>query len=1304
MGKKICFLLMLAVSLLALPIQAQKVFTTKSLVPSELKAVDNFMSLKLKKNSVSLSEDMKPMGARKAPRRVASVDELSGDFMLVSSYYVYQNGLNPASPAQGATPISISKIDDTTIAISGFTSGATELIKATVDVTSSTISIEQGQTLLETTYGPVLLDNAQGDGPITGTISEDGTIYLYSLWYDVIGGDGQYAGNLWSGKIYFSYIAPVSGKMTWIDNNSEERSVSVYVEQSNPKTATVYNFGGFETAVDFSLKADSIFTVTDQLVVKNNNGDFYVYGFTEDESELATLVGTGTEKALAFGSSWTMLSPSTGYWFYLQKPATITLNENYKFDYPVIPDVAAMPANPTIIKVDGYNEVSDYGSVVVNVPVTDTYGNDLLESKLYYQFYSDVDGNIQPIVLPATKYKNLSEDLTLIPYTLDDNFDFQMTQGNKVVYLNFPFDYDRIGVKSVYKGGNSSNETEIQWFTMRIKELPYVNALNTEALFSDFTVIDANHDNSTWAYNADNTAAAYSYNSSNDGDDWLISRPIRLEAGKSYRIALDARNRNYDERFEVKMGLEPSVDGMTSEVIPATVVGSAENSTFENQMVTVPETGYYYIGIHAISDRNMFQLFVNNFVVEAGLNPAAPAAVNDLTVVPAEGKLETTISFTAPTQTAGGEALTSITKIDVLRDKEVIASLTDVTPGAPVQYVDHASNLSLGYHTYQVVAYNDAGAGMKSDEKTVFLSLIYDVPVSFDLMKQSVFNLFQVIDANSDNKTWAWDESYGTYYNYGPNAADDYLISAPVKLEAGKKYIVAVKASSASTSYQEAFRVLIGKESTVEGLNTVVADTTWVGTTDFTNYETEFTVTEGGNYHVAIHGISPSNMWRLNIARLALEKSAEPTAPAAVADLTVTSGAQGALEATVRFTAPTKAIDGTNLTSDMSVNILRSDSIVATLENVSPGTAQSWTERNLEQGMTYIYQVVASNAYGAGLKSETVSVYVGVDAPAAVTNLMAIDNASSVDFDWLPVNTVGANGGYVDPATVNYELWSFKVVQTPYGSSLAYDEKLADVVGKTGYSYAMNTDEGEQDFKIWGVMPVNAAGKGGYAIATMLVGAPYDLPFAENFAEGSFHYVWDYSDNAGLYVSNESSDDDGKALILTAMNEPGVVSLYTGKLSLKNAANPVLLFDVKSSSLTKMSVVANEPTWLVSHPVKEEIPVSSEYTTIQVPLSSLKDSRYIQLGFNVDCVNATTKEYSYVTYQYETHYGDLLMIDNVRIVDQNDGGETSVSTLGNQDARMTVYTIDGKLVNRQATSLNGLKGAYIINNKKVILK
>ena len=1197
------------------------------------------------------------IAAYKSPRKIAAVDELVGDFMLVSTYLEYgEEGWEYATPAAGATPISIAKVDDTTISISGFTSDATEAITATIDVETSTISIPVGQTLRETDYGPIVLGNAQGDEPLTGSIATDGSVYIQGIWFDEIGGDGQYAGYLWT-HYYYSYITPSNGTMSW-GEGADAKSHPVYIEQYDAKTVTVYNFAGFETAIDVTMKEDKTFVIEEQLMFNSSSyGSVYTTGILVQNGKyyLDDFTGTISANALVGDGTWALYSPTKGSLFNLSDPATITLTDG-EFQYPVIPDVAATPANPEILEVSPYDAGKGFGHVVADIPTVDVNGNDLSESKLFYQFFSDVEGDIQPIVYTASLYENLDEDLTIIPYTLDDDYDFDVTDGKKLVYLNFPFDYDRIGVKSIYTGGGETNETEIQWLTIKedkpvIDVLPYENALNTEALFGEFTVLDVNGDGKTWGFDATNKFAAYSYSSNNAADDWFVSPAIKLEAGKAYHIALDAANYGYPERFEVKLGKELSADALTTEVIPATDVTEKDFITYENEQVTVPETGYYYIGIHAISDPDEFKLFVKNFVVEAGLDPAAPAAVDNFNVAAADGVLEATISFNAPTKTIGGQNLDDLDGIIVKRDGNVIKDLKDVTPGVSYEYVDNADDLTMGNHTYQVIAYNAAGSGAKSEEKTVFLSAVLSVPTTFDLTKKDVFEIFQVIDANDDEKTWKWSESYGTYYSYSSSlAADDYLVSAPVKFEAGKSYRVVVTANCADADYPEAFRVLVGKEATVAGLNTLIADTTWVATEEAESNEAEFTATEDGTYYVAIQAVSPANMWRLNISSLAIVKGAEPTAPAAVTEFAAVAGEKGALEVNVSFNAPAKAVNGTDLTDNLTINVLRDGEVVKTFEAAAPGSSLNWKDENVEQSKTYVYQVVASNASGAGLKSDKVSVYVGFDVPADLANLTATDNATSIKFAWDKVGEVGATGGYVNPAAVDYEVWSLKIVESMFGQSLDYDQLLASETDKDNYVLAENTDEGEQNYKYWAVQPVNVAGVGTPAVASMLVGAPYTLPFFESFTGSAFHYIWDYSSNAGIFVSEESSDDDAVALQLTALDEPGTVDIFTGKVSLKNAANPTLLFDVKSATISKISVIGSVEGGAFTA-IKADAPVTSEYTTIKVPLNDLKDARFVQLGFSADFANATIEDIDWETYEYVYTWGDLLNIDNIRIVD-----------------------------------------------------
>lgn len=765
-----------------------------------------------------------------------------------------------------------------------------------------------------------------------------------------------------------------------------------------------------------------------------------------------------------------------------------------------------------------------------------------------------------------------------------------------------------------------------------IDELPYNNALNTSALFKEFKVIDANNDGKTWAFDASNNAAAYSYSSTSAANDWLVSPAIKLEAGKTYRIALDAANYGYPERFEVKLGTEISAAAFTKSVIDATDVMEKTFNTYENALVTVAETGYYYVGIHAISDADEFKLFVTNFVVEAGAEATSPDAVTNFDVIATENKLEATVSFNAPTKAVNGTDLTSnLTKIEILRDGEVIKTLENVAPGAAQSYVDN-DNLTMGNHTYQVIPYNEAGKGVKSEEKTVFLSAEITVPTTFDLSKKDVFEFFQVIDANEDDKTWSWGASYGTSCTYNSSlSADDYLVSPAIKLEAGKNYNIIIKARN--LGYPERFEVKAGKVASVEGLNITAIQPTIVENGELDDFEGEFSVAEGGLYFLAIHSISDPDMFRLIVDKFTIEQGASADAPAVVENFVAAPGAEGAIEANISFKAPSKAINGNALTEALTkVEILRDDAVVKTLENVALGSAQNWKDENVEQGKTYVYQVIPYNEAGRGTKSEKQSVFIGVDVPADITGISVLDQQTKVTLNWDAV-TVGQNGGYVNPAQVEYIIWSTAWVEGWLGEELALDEKLDSVFATTYTLNWANTDEGTQDYTYWGLQPRNAAGEGDASVASLLTGAPYELPFTETFAGKSFHSLWDY-DNVSLYIYNGSSDGDEVALNLQPGDEVGEGYLLSGKINLNNAINPTLLFDGFSDAAGKLSIIGfkpdNQPQVLLA-----EVPFTNQFSTVKVPLASIKDARYNRVAFFANFVNAT----------------DSFIIDNIRIVD-----------------------------------------------------
>jgi hypothetical protein len=803
-------------------------------------------------------------------------------------------------------------------------------------------------------------------------------------------------------------------------------------------------------------------------------------------------------------------------------------------------------------------------------------------------------------------------------------------------------------------------------------------------------------------------------------------------------------------------------------VLAATQVASKEFATYENETVEVAETGYYHFGIHAISDADEWRLMVKNFLVEAGAEPTAPAAVTDFAVAQTPNVLEAVVSFKAPTKTVAGDDLTDLTKIDVLRDGNVINSISPsinwvaadqgyensqditsidfgagltaalaqndasthprywandkslrlydknsmtisggvikkvvftfvsssnnklaaeglvvdgatgtwtgsaneiaftatggkafiqkieieyegtLTPGAEYSYTDNAEDLTIGTHVYQVIPYNTSGIGVKSEEKSIFISVSLEAPYTFDF-SQNLLDLFNVIDNNEDGKTWLWSSSNGAYYPYhGTNAADDYLITLPFNLKAGKRYNVIVNAKG-SASYPERFEVKAGKEATVAGLTEQVIAPTDLNTGEFDDYEGVFAPEEDGLYYFAIHAISDANMFNLCVQTLAIELAPELTAPAAVADLTATPGAEGALEATLAFTAPSKDIKGDALTGNVDVKIYRDNELVNTLEGVAAGAAASWKDTEVENGTTYTYYVVAANESGDGLKSEKVKVFVGEDAFGTVENIQITGStASTISFSWDPVT--GANGGYVNAAAAKYAIVSTHVETVLFWQVLVIDEILATVTGETSATVNYDVNAGDQGYKYFGVLAYKedaelpAVGDeyaGGYTYA--LVGAPYELPMFESFTGKTMHYLWD--SNAQLIVDEVSSDDDGVAVDLLA-DEAGIVTFESGKININGTANPTLLFNAKSPNISKLYVYASKNGGEMS-PVAE-LDLTEDYQTFKVSLANLaNNANYVQFAL----VAQYTTPYTVDDEGNLVDLGDYYTLDEIRVMD-----------------------------------------------------
>ena len=262
-------------------------------------------------------------------------------------------------------------------------------------------------------------------------------------------------------------------------------------------------------------------------------------------------------------------------------------------------------------------------------------------------------------------------------------------------------------------------------------ELPYDVVLNSEESLDLFTIIDANEDGRAWYYYSYYGCAYNSYNASLASDDYLITPPLQLKAGKNYTFSTEVSAGSYLERFEVLIGKGAAPALLTQTIIEPEEISGISYNTPElyEETFSVEEDGNYYIAIHKISDADQWWMGVHSISVAAELT-AESVKEPRLGVQPDPyGAENAVITVTAPGYTMGGAKLTeNLSKVNVYRDGVVIKSFENVAPEDIKVFKDY---VTAGSYSYTAVAFDQNGdAGKKSDKVTKSIGL--DVPAATD--------------------------------------------------------------------------------------------------------------------------------------------------------------------------------------------------------------------------------------------------------------------------------------------------------------------------------------------------------------------------------------------------------------------------------------------------------------------------------------------------------------------------------------------------------------------------------------------
>ncbi len=603
--------------------------------------------------------------------------------------------------------------------------------------------------------------------------------------------------------------------------------------------------------------------------------------------------------------------------------------------------------------------------------------------------------------------------------------------------------------------------------------------------------------------------------------------------------------------------------------------------------------------------------------VKAYAGEDTPMPVSNLNVDIADNG-KATLTWDAPTAGANGGYLNvSTLTYKVERSGEVVAeNLTATT------YVDQLP-ASMAAHQWTVTAYSREKASKPVSSDKILFGDALELPYAQTFDSESSLDVFTIVNVNEDDRTWIYDISENKLqYPYSSTKdADDYAFTPPLNLTNERMILVEVNAYSYSTTWPETLELTVGP-TTDPADQTVILPATVLNWAVAKPMRAYFKVPTSGTYYVGIHAVSQADSYYLMVSDIKVEEGPAFDAPLAVSDAVATPGANGALNATLTFKAPTKSFDGKDLTGDVKVTAMRDGEVVGET-TLAPGASGSIVDNNAVNGVNN-YVLLSSNAAGDGDKVE-VSCRCGEDAPSYVKNVKfttSPDNISTT-LSW-EAPTEGMNGGYVDPSKLTYTIY--------IPSEDGYNVEFVDET--TELSYDIMIDEETLQAYSFYVTAKNQVGESDLMGSIVMLGTPYQLPFEEKLVGTSLtNSPWLLDNNdpnsettweIGGVMENYNLPEavvapDGGMMICYDFweNAEGTCGLKAPKMNFAGAKAPTLYLSMyhytTAADVNELSVLVTTDDANYENVFAKKVNAAAEngWVEYQVGLEKFKDAAWV---------------------------------------------------------------------------------------------
>jgi len=390
----------------------------------------------------------------------------------------------------------------------------------------------------------------------------------------------------------------------------------------------------------------------------------------------------------------------------------------------------------------------------------------------------------------------------------------------------------------------------------QVPDAPLVSTDFTgDAPLKDWTVTDANNDQSTWTIVDGVPGVTYdSETAPLPADDWLISPAMQMNEGEDYLVTYTLRQAGAfsEDVVEVRSGGEATAAGLTT--LLSTMRLQFENGNGEvtkTVRISSKETGLCHIGFHVITEEANGTVSLCQFVVAHAERPT-PRPVEGLSATSDYNEKLVSLIWKNPTADTAGADLTEM-DIRIYANGTLVETLHGVTAGEEGTYAYSPEDFTgdVTYEVTAVIGENESVAVSTTiclDDVQGELRLVEAKPITSDHVSD------WVIANNSGNSVWGYDMMFYFKHLLGsPTDEDDWLISPSFQLETGKRYVVKFRLGT-NMSYGATFDLTLGEGQTEEAQQRVLNSYVELKQNGMADFQSrQFSVDAAGSYNVGFH-------------------------------------------------------------------------------------------------------------------------------------------------------------------------------------------------------------------------------------------------------------------------------------------------------------------------------------------------------------------------------------------------------------------------------------------------------------------